>query len=130
MFALTKEAGMAFAFPDVCKTPTPVGPVPIPYPNMGQMPMAEPGALKVLIVGVTALNKSCNVPLTEGDTTGVLGGVVSSTEMEQTKFVSSSEKVQIEGSPAVRFTDATTQNNANCEGCVIEPSQEKVLIPS
>jgi len=23
------------AFPDVCKTPSPGGPVPIPYPNLG-----------------------------------------------------------------------------------------------
>lgn len=130
MFALTKENGMAFAFPDVCKTPTPAGPVPVPYPNMAQLPMAEPGSMKVLIVGAPALNKSCTVPLTEGDTSGILGGVISSTEMEESKFVSSSEKVRIEGSPCVRFTDATTQNNENCVGCVVEPSQEKVLVPS
>ena len=33
---LTSKAGngMTIAFPDVCKTPTPGGPVPIPYPNI------------------------------------------------------------------------------------------------
>ena len=28
--------GVTIAFPDVCKTPTPGGPVPIPYPNIAQ----------------------------------------------------------------------------------------------
>ncbi|MEZ5726657.1 MAG: PAAR-like domain-containing protein [Burkholderiaceae bacterium] len=26
----------ATAFPDVCKTPSPGGPIPVPYPNIGQ----------------------------------------------------------------------------------------------
>ena len=30
------SGGMSTVFPDVCKTPTPGGPVPIPYPNMGK----------------------------------------------------------------------------------------------
>lgn len=30
------------AFPDVCKTPTPGGPVPIPYPNIASQ--GKPGA--------------------------------------------------------------------------------------
>lgn len=28
--------GVSIVFPDVCKTPTPGGPVPIPYPNIGK----------------------------------------------------------------------------------------------
>ena len=28
--------GITIAFPDVCKTPTPGGPIPIPYPNIAQ----------------------------------------------------------------------------------------------
>jgi len=35
MPASTKGGGMCLAFPDVCKTPSPGGPVPIPYPNTG-----------------------------------------------------------------------------------------------
>ena len=31
----TTSSGMIFAFPDVCKTPSPSGPVPIPYPTTG-----------------------------------------------------------------------------------------------
>lgn len=29
-----KKGGFHLAFPDVCMTPTPMGPVPIPYPNV------------------------------------------------------------------------------------------------
>ena len=28
------SGGMSMVFPDVCKTPSPGGPVPIPYPNI------------------------------------------------------------------------------------------------
>ena len=30
------SGGMSTVFPDVCKTPTPGGPIPIPYPNIGK----------------------------------------------------------------------------------------------
>jgi len=29
------SGGMSIVFPDVCNTPTPGGPVPVPYPNIG-----------------------------------------------------------------------------------------------
>ena len=31
------SSGMSIVFPDVCKTPTPGGPVPTPYPNIGMV---------------------------------------------------------------------------------------------
>ncbi len=30
------SSGVTIAFPDVCKTPSPGGPIPIPYPNIGE----------------------------------------------------------------------------------------------
>ena len=33
-FIKTQMAGLDFAFPDVCLTPTPAGPVPISHPNL------------------------------------------------------------------------------------------------
>ena len=33
MFQNTMAGGMNLGFPDVCLTPTPIGPIPIPYPN-------------------------------------------------------------------------------------------------
>ena len=32
---VTTGGGVCIAFPDVCKTPSPGGPVPVPYPNIG-----------------------------------------------------------------------------------------------
>ena len=47
------SGGMSIVFPDVCKTPTPGGPVPIPYPNIAKTALAtqkktasKPGAVK------------------------------------------------------------------------------------
>ena len=34
MFANCQMGGQDMGFPDVCLTPSPVGPVPIPYPNI------------------------------------------------------------------------------------------------
>lgn len=30
------KGGISFGFPDVTKTPSPGGPIPIPYPNFGR----------------------------------------------------------------------------------------------
>ena len=39
--ASTKIGKAIAAFPDVCKTPSPGGPVPIPYPNQGMAGQAK-----------------------------------------------------------------------------------------
>ena len=39
--ASTNGGGQCFAFPDTCKTPTPGGPVPIPYPNIAMVNQAS-----------------------------------------------------------------------------------------
>ena len=48
MFGNSQMMGMDMGFPDVCLTPTPAGPVPIPYPNIGMGPTAIPGQVKVM----------------------------------------------------------------------------------
>lgn len=132
MFACSKASGTALAFPDVCKVPTPGGPVPTPFPNTGQMALALPGSLKVLIVGSPAINKKCKISLTEGDEGGVAMGVQSNTIKGPAKFLNGSLKVRIQGSPAQRLGDFTSHNkdNAPVGGFVVAPSQNKVLIMS
>ena len=65
MFMLNNGGAMALAtVPDVCKTPAPpAGPVPIPYPNMADTSMADPGGLvpKVLVDFKPAMNMSTKV---------------------------------------------------------------------
>jgi hypothetical protein len=38
--ASTKQGAAVLAFPDVCKTPTPAGPIPVPYPNAQATPLS------------------------------------------------------------------------------------------
>ena len=53
----SKGGGFTVAFPDVCKTPTPAGPVPIPYPNIAQTAQAKQQAKKVKVGGNAAALK-------------------------------------------------------------------------
>ena len=42
-----KSTGTSIAFPDVCKTPSPGGPIPIPYPNITMSTDTAKGTKKV-----------------------------------------------------------------------------------
>lgn len=46
---LRTSGGVTVAFPDVCKTPSPGGPVPIPYPNIGSSSDTSRGTKKTKI---------------------------------------------------------------------------------
>lgn len=128
MFASTIQKGKLVCMPDVCKTPTPGGPVPIPYPNSAMTTLANPAVVKVIIAGSPAINKGCKIQPTTGDTAGTLGGVSSNTTMAKAQFTTSSSKVYIGGKPAIRQMDQGTSNNGNTIGVQLEPSQTKVIL--
>jgi len=130
MFALTLAGGQCMATPDVCNVPTPAGPVPTPFPNIGMPPMGTPPTAKLLVSGMPALTKASKIPLTNGDQVGTAGGVVSGMVMGQVEFVVGSAKVKFEGNPAVRLSTPTKQNGGNAMGSVLAPSQSKVMIMS
>jgi uncharacterized Zn-binding protein involved in type VI secretion len=116
------------AMPDVCKTPAPPAPpVPLPYPNMAEMSMAVPPVPNVLVSGSPAINKSSKITLSNGDTAGVAGGVVSGSFMQEVQFVMGSTIVSIGGKPAVRNGDMVKANKGNAVGSVAVPSQAKVI---
>jgi len=77
--AISIDAAECMTMPDVCLTPTPVGPIPIPYPNMGTTIMANPGttAENVLIAAMPAMVEESEIMMSEGDDAGVAGGVMS-----------------------------------------------------
>ncbi len=134
MFAITMEGGQNSALPDVCKTPTPGGPVPMPYPNISMPATVDPPTCtrKVFIDMMLVLTLNSTIPMSQGDEPGTAGGVVSNANMGPTTYLMGSLKVYFEGHPAVRMTSQTKQNgsNANTVGAALAPSQSKVMILS
>ena len=132
MFAATNSKGTFTAtVPDVCKTPTPAGPTPIPYPNIAQATASDPSSIckKVMINGGLALDMGSKTLLSNGDEAGNAGGGVASSKIiGEAAFVQGSMKVQLEGKGAVRLGDPTTHNAKNTMGMVAAPSQAKVQI--
>ena len=128
--ASSKGGGQALAFPDVCKTPTPGGPVPLPYPNMGMLVQVSKESQKVKIVGKGAVTKKSEIPRSQGDEPGTAGGVVSNMNMGKITFKQGSSKVKVEGQPLQHLTAPTAHNgaNANVSGMIVVPSQAKVFI--
>ena len=46
------SSGIVSGFPDVCKTPSPAGPVPIPYPNLAKSQDTTQGSQTVTMEGI------------------------------------------------------------------------------
>ena len=132
MFASTTEDGKTLGAPDVCNTPSPGGPAPIPYPNTGMCNQARGDSVtkKVKICLKPALTKQSVIVQSSGDEAGSAGGVISGLNKGPVSYTSFSMKVYLEGAPAVYLgcTTAHNGNNANCPvGSQIAPSQNKVL---
>jgi len=133
MFASTKEAGQLMGVPDVCNVPSPVGPIPTPFPNMAMCNQASGGtvSMAVKICMKEALTKKTEIPRSMGDEAGTAGGLISGMNMGPVKFTSASTKVKFEGQYAVYLGCQTAHNgnNANCPvGSQMVPSQTKVMI--
>lgn len=133
MFPMScKMGGVCFAFPDVCLTPAPPAPpIPIPYPNIGQVAQAVKTGVKVKVMNQPALNKGSEIPMSQGDEAGVAGGVVSGVNMQVIKYVMGYPKVKVEGMDAVGLLSVTGHNGSSANmpaGQQIAPSQGKVII--
>ena len=99
--ASTKAGGMTLAVPDVCKTPTPGGVVPMPYPNSGMLNTADGVIEKVLIDSKEVVVESSTIAHTQGDEAGVQGGIQSSTDMDESTYKQYSSKVIADGKKMV-----------------------------
>jgi len=103
--------GIATAFPDVCKTPSPAGPIPIPYPNIAQSTDTSKGSKKVKVDKNPVMLKDSEFMKSSGDEAGSAGGgVVSNTIMGKAKFLLYSFDVKIEGKNVPRLGDLMLQN--------------------
>lgn len=100
--------------PDVCKTPSPGGPIPIPYPNISQSMMLHKGTTTVKADGGMMIAiKGSEFSLSNGDNAGVAGGVKSSTFMKESTWILYSFDVKMDGQNACRFMDKKFQNHEN-----------------
>ncbi|SAL83438.1 PF13665 domain protein [Caballeronia terrestris] len=99
--------------PDVCKTPSPGGPVPIPYPNFAQQSSLEDGTTTVFAKGEMIAVKGSHYSSSFGDEAGTAGGVKSNVNMKATDWITYSFDVKMDGKNACRHTDKKFHNNQN-----------------
>ena len=110
------SGGMSTVFPDVCKTPTSGGPVPIPYPNVGKSSDTSDGPTSVKADGQMLMVKGAKYSRSSGDEAGSVGGVVSGTNMSECEFMMYSFDVKVEGNNACRLGDPLFHNKKNIVG--------------
>ena len=100
--------------PDVCKTPTPGGPVPIPYPNISQSATLAKGTTTVKADGGMMIAiKGSEFSMSNGDEPGSIGGVKSNTFIKESTWILYSFDVKMDGENACRLTDKKFQNHEN-----------------
>ncbi|MGB3317102.1 MAG: DUF4150 domain-containing protein, partial [Albidovulum sp.] len=116
--SLVHKGSMGIAkstLPDVCKTPSPGGPVPVPYPVIVSMSSQ-------LVKGTTTVKadggnmcavKGSEFSMCNGDEAGTAGGVKSSTFMKEATWLLYSFDVKLDGKNACRLTDKMQMNHGN-----------------
>lgn len=126
MFANCQLMGMDLAFPDICKTPPAL--IPIPYPNFALGPMGIPNAWNILLMGMPAHNLATTIVMTNGDNPGLALGLISPSVMGPSRHITCVPNVLFKCIPATRLTSLSLQNRTNALGGRVIPSQIKVLL--
>ncbi|WP_437648522.1 PAAR-like domain-containing protein [Sorangium sp. So ce362] len=96
--------------PDVCKVPTPAGPVPTPFVNTAQDAMLAKGSKQTSIAGNPVALESSELSTSTGDEPGAAGGVISSKIKGKLTWSGSSMDVKVEGKGVARFLDPALHN--------------------
>ncbi len=101
--------------PDVCKTPSPGGPVPMPYPVIVSMSSDLDGGTTTVKAdgGNSCAIKGSNFSRCSGDEAGTAGGVKSNTNMKEATWILYSFDVKMEGQNACRKSDKMMMNHEN-----------------
>ena len=108
------SGGVTIAFPDVCKTPSPGGPIPIPYPNIAMSSDTSKGTKKVKCDGNPVCVQDSNFMISTGDEAGSAGGGVVSNKIKgKAEFVNFSFDVKFEGKNVARAFDLMLHNDKN-----------------
>ncbi|WP_253817396.1 DUF4150 domain-containing protein [Myxococcus xanthus] len=97
--------------PDVCKTPSPGGPVPVPYVNVARDADLAKGTKSVSIEGHPVAISSSKLSTSTGDEAGTAGGGIISAKTQGTlTWATYSPDVKFEGKNVVRFLDICLHN--------------------
>lgn len=105
---------MLTAFPDVCQTPSPVGPVPIPYPNIAMATDAVQTTVTVKCDGEGVCVSGSSFAMSTGDEAGCApGGLASGVIKGKAEFISYSFDVKMEGKNVCRSFDMMLANSKN-----------------
>jgi hypothetical protein len=110
------SGGLSTVFPDVCQTPSPAGPIPIPYPNIGKAADTLSGPSTVTVDGSMPMTKDAKYAVTSGDEAGSAGGVVSGVIAGEAEFLMYSFDVKLEGRNVCRLGDPLFHNKKNAVG--------------
>jgi hypothetical protein len=108
------STGVSPSFPDVCKTPSPAGPIPLPYPNVAMSSDTASGTTKVKCDGQSVCVEDSNFQMSTGDEAGAAGGGVASNKIKgKAEFVNYSFDVKFEGKSVARGLDLMLHNEKN-----------------
>ncbi|MGB7218838.1 MAG: DUF4150 domain-containing protein [Vicinamibacterales bacterium] len=107
---------MSPVFPDVCKTPSPAGPIPIPYPNIGKAADTSSGPTKVKTDGEMPMTKDAKYSKSTGDEAGSAMGIISSKNKGACEYMMYSFDVKYEGKGVCRLGDPLFHNDKNIMG--------------
>ncbi len=108
--------GMSIAFPDVCLTPSPAGPMPIPYPNIAKSSDVTSGPTSVKVDGAMPATQGAQYTPSTGDEAGSAGGVASGGIKGAAEFMLYSFDVKFDGKNVCRLGDMLTHNRKNAVG--------------
>ena len=129
--ASTTMAGQTIAMPNVCLTPSPVGPIPIPYPSISMLQQATQVSTKVTFGNKPVVLLQSQTPSTTGDAAGSNGGVVSGVFMGPAAVKKASVKVEVEGKGAGYQTGMMGMNGSSPNVPSFAqsvPSQSQIMI--
>lgn len=128
-FINSQMCGLNFAMPDVCLTPTPVGPIPIPYPNLALPMTAIPAQVKVLILAMPGHNLGTITPMSNGDNGGLAMNPLSGMVMGPSRHLMGSFTTMFGGMPVTKMLSPAGQNGMSpgAFGMSLVPSQIKVM---
>jgi hypothetical protein len=124
------SGGISPCFPDVCKTPSPGGPIPIPYPNIAKSGDTAQATKKVKCDGNPVCVQDSNFSTSVGDEAGQAGGgVVSNKTKGKAEFVNFSFDVKFEGKGVARALDLMLHNDKNTPPFPVVQGPVVVIVP-